>query len=111
MATRLQYCPVCQMRTKHEYKRTSVLLALLLLCAWIVPGVIYIAYGWRRADRTAHCMNDHRALAAAREGEAEERMARLVANAVAAATAASAAAASGAVPAPKKRGTGFMTRG
>ena len=66
MKTRMQFCPVCEQQTPHTYQPASPLLAIVLLCCFLVPGLLYIVYAMRRADRTATCTVDHAALQRAR---------------------------------------------
>jgi hypothetical protein len=69
MKTRMQFCPVCQKQTPHSYKPISWIVAIILLLLWLIPGLLYIWFAVRRADRTAQCTVDHEALRAAREND------------------------------------------
>jgi len=95
MKTRMQFCSVCQKQTPHTYKPVSWLAAIILLFCWLIPGLLYIWFAARRADRTAHCTVDHEALRAAREDDRIREMVRMMQLANGTAQ-------------PPQRGTGFM---
>lgn len=69
MKTRMQFCSICQKQTPHSYKPVSWVAAIILLLCWLIPGLLYIWFAARRADRTAHCTVDHEALRASREND------------------------------------------
>ncbi|MGF6877351.1 DUF4236 domain-containing protein [Paraburkholderia sp. MM5477-R1] len=56
---RSQYCQLCGTNTPHAYEPMSFLLALILSCFWLVPGLLYICYAVRRENRTAVCVANH----------------------------------------------------
>jgi hypothetical protein len=63
----LQYCPVCQKKTPHILRPVSQFVFTILLCLMVWPGLLYLRYAARRADRTTRCVVDHDSLQAARE--------------------------------------------
>ncbi|SIO39953.1 hypothetical protein SAMN05444172_1612 [Burkholderia sp. GAS332] len=96
MKTRMQFCPVCQKQTSHTYDPLSVPVALFLCLCWLLPGLLYIWWAVRRADRTARCSVDHAAL----QRERDDERVRLMVQAM--------QGGSGKIE-PPRRGTGFMS--
>lgn len=69
MATRVQFCPICEKKTIHEYKSMSLLAFFILLLCGVWPGLAYLYVSSKRADRTSVCKVDHRLLRDARDDD------------------------------------------
>lgn len=75
MKIRLQYCPVCSRQTPHAYQPASISVAGLGLLCGLLPGILYLWYAIRRAERAAYCTVNHRVL---EEARTEARLRELV---------------------------------
>ena len=76
MNTRLQYCPVCERETPHIYQAMSFPVALLLTFLGVLPGLFYVWYAERRAQRTSTCTVNHEVLQEARVKDRVRELAR-----------------------------------
>ena len=76
MSSRLQFCQICQKRTKHKYKGVSVIAFLVLFVLFFPLALIYLYIALKRADRSAYCTVNHAAQGAAND---EKRLRELIA--------------------------------
>ncbi|TDN70066.1 hypothetical protein [Paraburkholderia sp. BL10I2N1] len=78
MKVSVQYCPVCQRRSPHTLEPVSQAVFTVLFCLMVWPGLLYLWYAARRADRTARCMVDHDSLQAAREYDSVRELVKAI---------------------------------
>ena len=75
---RLQYCPVCQRKSPHTLQPVSQVVFTVLFCLMVWPGLLYLCYAARRADRNARCVVDHDSLQAAREYDSARELVKAI---------------------------------